>query len=217
MLVFYDQRLVILATPKTGSTAIASALESLAQVSVQRPPVLKHTNVHRYHRFIGPYLGAASGAPFTVVALMRDPRDWLGSWYRYRQRDIVTDPNKQTNRISFDDFVAGWCSDPQPEFAAVGSQARFLAPNNGTRVDHLFRYEAIEGFVEFLEDRLNCEIVLPRLNVSPVASLDLSPATEALLKRAAARDFDLYDAVLAARDAPYGALGKASVGVAATG
>jgi hypothetical protein len=217
MLVFYDQRLVILATPKTGSTAIASALESLAQVSIQRPPVLKHTNVHRYHRFIGPYLAAASGDPFTVVALMREPRDWLGSWYRYRQRDIVTDPNKQTNRISFDEFVAGWSSDPQPEFAAVGSQARFLAPNNGTRVDHLFRYEAIEGFVEFLEDRLDCAIVLPRLNVSPAASLDLSPATEAQLKIAAARDFDLYDAVLSARGAPYGALSKSTESAGASG
>ena len=217
MLVFYDQRLVILATPKSGSTAIASALESLAQVSIQRPPLLKHTNVHRYHRFIGPYLAAASGGPFIVVALMRDPRDWLGSWYRYRQRDIVTDPKKQTTSISFDEFVAGWCSDPQPEFAAVGSQARFLAPNNGTRVDHLFRYEAIDGFVEFLEDRLNCEIVLPRLNVSPTASLDLSPQTEARLKIAAARDFDLYAAVLAAADAPYGALSKLAKVSGATG
>ncbi len=216
MLVFFDQRLVILATPKTGSTAIASALDSLAQVSIQRPPLLKHTNVHRYHRFIGPYLAAASGEPFTVVALMREPTDWLGSWYRYRQRDIVTEPKKQTTAISFDAFVASWCADPQPEFAAVGSQARFLAPNNGTRVDHLFRYEAIEGFVEFLEDRLNCEIVLPRLNVSPPASLDLSPASEALLKVAAARDFELYDAVLAAGDEPYGALAKSSSGVAAS-
>lgn len=214
MLVFFEQRLVILATPKTGSTAIASALESLAQVSIQRPPVLKHTNVHRYHRFIAPYLAAAAGAPFTVVALMREPRSWLGSWYRYRQRDIVIDPKKQTNAISFDDFVAGWCRDPQPEYAAVGSQARFLAPNNGTRVDHLFRYEEIEGFVDFLEDRLDCEIVLPQLNVSPAASLDLSPATDAHLRIVAARDFDLYDAVVAARNAPFGALAKSPPTVA---
>ncbi|MES2145325.1 MAG: gamma-glutamyl kinase, partial [Pseudomonadota bacterium] len=163
---------------------------------------------HRYHRFIGPYLAAASKDAFTVVALMREPRDWLGSWYRYRQRDIVTDTNKQTKAISFDAFVAGWCADPQPEFAAVGSQARFLAPQNGARVDHLFRYEDIGGFVEFLEDRLGCEIVLPRLNVSPVASLDLSNATEARLKITAARDYALYADLLAARDAPYAALSQ---------
>ncbi len=209
MLVLYEQRLVILATPKTGSTAIAAALESFSQVSIQRPPVLKHTNVHRYHRFLGPYFAAASGAPFTVVALMREPRDWLGSWYRYRQRDIVTDPQKQTNERSFDEFVAAWCADPVPEFAAVGSQARFLAPNNGGRVDLLFRYEAIEGFVDFLEDRLDCEIVLPRLNVSPEARLDLSARTDARLRKVAAADFALYADLVAAQAHPYGALPKA--------
>ena len=66
MLVFWEQRLAFLATPKTGSTAIAAALESLASVSIQRPPLLKHTTVHRYRRFIGPYLEAASKESFTA-------------------------------------------------------------------------------------------------------------------------------------------------------
>ncbi|MFN3970984.1 MAG: hypothetical protein ACK4GO_10430 [Gemmobacter sp.] len=195
MLVFWDQRLAFLATPKTGSTAIAAALESLAAVSVQRPPVLKHTTVMRYHRFVGPYLAAASGEEFTVVALMREPRDWLGSWYRYRSREDVTDPAKSTRGMSFDGFVRAWCAEPQPEQAAVGSQARFLQPRNGRGVDRLFRYERIDRFVEFLEDRLSCEIILPRLNVSPRGSLDLLPETEALLHGRAEADFALYDSL----------------------
>jgi hypothetical protein len=193
MLVFWEQRLAILATPKTGSTAIESALDSMAAVSIQRPPLLKHTTVQRYHRFIGPYLEVASGHPFTVVALMREPRDWLGSWYRYRQRDDLTDPARSTRGVSFDDFVQGWCADPQPDYAAVGSQARFLAPKNDKGLDRLFRYEEIETFIDFLEDRLGCEIILPRLNVSPTAPMELQPKTEALLRRAAAADFALYD------------------------
>ncbi|QYK43314.1 MAG: hypothetical protein KF887_09585 [Paracoccaceae bacterium] len=193
MLVFWDQRLAFLATPKTGSTAIAMALESLASVSVQRPPVLKHTTVQRYHRFMGPYLAAASGHDFTVVALMREPRDWLGSWYRYRSRDDVTDQRKSTKGMSFDAFVQAWCDDPQPEAAAVGSQARFLQPRNGKGIDRLFRYERIDRFVAFLEERLDCEIILPRVNVSPVASLKLSPENESRLRRAAAADYALYE------------------------
>ncbi len=193
MLVFWEQRLAILATPKTGSTAIEAALDSMATMSIQRPPVLKHTPVQRFHRFIGPYLEATSGHPFTVVALMREPRDWLGSWYRYRQRDDITDPAKSTRGKSFDDFVSAWCDDPQPDYAAVGSQARFLQPKADKGVDHLFRYEEIETFVQFLEDRLGCEIILPRLNVSPSAPMDLSSTTEARLRKAAARDFALYE------------------------
>ena len=196
MLVFWEERLAFLATPKTGSTAIAAALESLAAVSIQRPPLLKHTTVHRYRRFIGPYLEAASKREFTLVALMREPKDWLGSWYRYRQRDRTL-PEQSTRGLSFDDFVRGWCQDPRPEFANIGSQARFLRPRreNGSElgVDRLFRYEEIGTFVQFLEDRLGCEIILPRLNVSPAGLTELSPATERHLREVAADDFALYE------------------------
>ncbi|KAF0114217.1 MAG: hypothetical protein FD150_1652 [Rhodobacteraceae bacterium] len=191
MLVFWEQRLAFLATPKTGSTAIAAALESLAAVSIQRPPLLKHTTVHRYRRFIGPYLEAASKDTFTLVALMREPTDWLGSWYRFRQRD-ETEPAKSTRDLSFDEFVRAWCQDTRPDFADVGSQSRFLRPRQGEGVDRLFRYEAIATFVHFLEDRLGCEVILPRLNVSPEGATVLTPATEALLREVAAEDFALY-------------------------
>jgi hypothetical protein len=195
MLVFWDQRLAFLATPKTGSTAIAAALESLAAVSIQRPPLLKHTTVHRYRRFVGPYLEAASKDTFTLVALMREPRDWLGSWYRFRQRE-ETDPARSTRDMSFDDFVRAWCHDPRPDFADVGSQEKFLRPRQGVGVDRLFRYEDIGTFVDFLEDRLDCEVILPRLNVSPAGQTDLTPETEALLQEVAAEDFTLYRTLL---------------------
>ncbi len=195
MLVFWDQQLAFLATPKTGSTAIAAALESLAAVSVQRPPVLKHTTVQRFHRFLGPYFEVASGKPFDVVALMREPRDWLGSWYRYRQRDDMTDARRSTAGISFDTFVRGWCTDTPPDYASVGTQSRFLQPKNGKGVTRLFRYEDITSFVTFLEDRLDCEIILPQLNVSPKAAMDLSDKTEALLQSFAAKDFEIYQSL----------------------
>jgi hypothetical protein len=191
LLVFWEPRLVFLATPKTGSTSIASALESLAAVSIQRPPLLKHTTVHRYRRFVGPYLEAAAKDSFTVVALMREPTDWLGSWFRYRQRE-ETDPANSTLGMTFDSFVQAWCSAPRPGFADVGSQERFLRPRQGVGVDRLFRYEEIDTFVQFLEDRLGCEITLPRVNVSPAGSTDLSPATLARLQEVAADDFAMY-------------------------
>lgn len=195
MLVFWEQRLALLATPKTGSTALEMALGSLASLVIQRPPELKHTTVQRYRRFVGPYLAAAAGEPFTVVALMREPRAWLGSWYRYRQREDVGDPRNSTRNISFDAFVRAYAAAPQPAFAAVGSQARFLRPRNGEGADRIFRYEQIDGFLHFLEDRLGCEIILPRVNVSPQADLALSDEAEALLRRVCAEDFALYAAL----------------------
>lgn len=195
MLVFWDQRLVFLATPKTGSTALAAALDPLAAVSIQRPPVLKHTTIQRYHRFLGPYLKVASGEEFMTVALMREPIDWLGSWYRFRLREDIADDRASTRGMSFDDFANAYCSDPRPGVANVGSQARFLTPPGRPAVDRIFCYEQIETFVDFLEDRLNCEISLPRLNVSPPGDLALEPATLTRLRAAMAADIALYDRV----------------------
>lgn len=192
MLVFWKPKLVFLATPKTGTTAIAAALESMAAVAIQRPPTLKHTTVHRYHRFLHGYLEAASGGPFAVVAMIREPRDWLGSWYRFRQRDGMTDAAESTVGISFDDFVQAYCRADRPEFANVGSQERFLRPRQGLWLDQLFRYEDIGRFVHFLEEKLDCEILLPQVNVSPPGLLDLSAKTENLLHDFAARDFEMY-------------------------
>ena len=193
MLVFWEQKLVFLATPKTGSTALAAALESQASVSIQRPPVLKHTTVHRFRRYFGPYLEAASKTDWTLVALIREPRDWLGSWYRFRSREDQTDPAKSTAGLSFEQFVQGWCSDPRPAFADVGSQERFLRPRQGQGVTRLFRYEEMDLFTGFLQDRLGRAITLPRVNISPPGELSLSPETAGRLRQVAAADFLLYE------------------------
>jgi len=195
MLVFWHQKLTMLATPKTGTTAIEAALESLAHVSIQRPPQLKHISVRKYHRFIGPWLENAAGGPFTVIATMREPRDWLGSWFRYRQREEMGKEDRSTAGISFDQFVREYCSDTPPAHAAVGAQTQFLAPKADRGLDRIFRYERMDLLIDYLEDRLNCAITLPRLNVSPKAALDLEPATETLLRRVAARDFEVYESL----------------------
>jgi hypothetical protein len=194
VLIFWRERLVLLATPKTASTSLESVLAPRAAVIILRPPQLKHTNAQRYQRFLAPYIGDKDGRDFPTTALMREPRDWLGSWYRYRQRpDEQAD--KSTRNLSFDDFIRAYCQPEQPEFAKVGSQANFLAPSNHRPVDHIFRYEAMPAFIAFLQQRLSIQIDLPRLNVSPGADLPLSPATERLLRKFCARDFEIYAAI----------------------
>lgn len=195
MLIFWDQRLVILATPKTGSTAIEIALESLASVTVERPPALKHTPAYRYERFLKPYLERSADASFTVVALMREPIAWLGSWYRFRQRDDIAHTPQSTRGLNFEAFVNGYMADPRPPFADIGAQARFLSGEKGLGVDRLFRYEDIGTFVAFLEEWLDCVIELPVVNVSPTGSLNLSEASRRQIENHCADDIRLYQAI----------------------
>lgn len=193
MLIFWKERLVLLSTPKTGTTSIEAALESLAHVAIRRPPELKHLPAARHQRHLAPLLEAAAGARFTTVAMMREPVDWLGSWYRFRQRDDIAERERSTRGLTFDQAVTGYLSDPPAANMAVGSQARFLCDREGRpMVDRLFRYEAIGDLVAFLEDRLDCRVVLPRLNASPAADLHLTAATRSRLTERLAPDLALY-------------------------
>jgi len=193
LLVFSRQNLVLLSVPKTGSTAYEAALAPHAAMVISAPPELKHAPVFRYNRFFRPMIERFIGAAPDVVAVMREPVDWLGSWYRYRRRDALAGHANSTADMGFDAFVAAYCRGAPPAFARVGSQARFLEPQrNGTRVTHLFRYEDQDGLRGFLERRLGIAIDPPSCNRSPRLPLGLSARTEARLRRKHAADFALY-------------------------
>ncbi|SMX45157.1 gamma-glutamyl kinase [Maliponia aquimaris] len=193
MLVFWKARLVMLAVPKTGTSAYARALAPFASMVVSDPPELKHAPVYRYNRFFRPMFDKMGGE-MELLAVIREPVDWLGSWYRYRQRDFLDGKPTSTRDMSFDDFCMAYAQEDRPPFANVGSQAKFVEPRpNGTAVSHLFRYENQSGLIGFLEDRLQVRIDLPRENVSPSAQTTLSASTLARLHETCAEDFEVWE------------------------
>lgn len=194
MLVFSRAKLIFLSVPKTGTTAIEQVLAPHAALAVLDPPELKHAPVYRYNRFFRPMVDKFIGTDVEVVAVVREPISWLGSWYRYRQRPFMQGKPNATNGMDFEGFVQGYLGDPRPAYADIGAQSKFLEPRpNGTAVNRLFRYEEMPLFVSFLEERLGIAINLPRENVSPPADLTLSPETEARLRRDCADDFALWN------------------------
>lgn len=196
MLVFSEARLVFLAMPKTGSTAYESALAPHAALVVRDPPEIKHAPVFRYSRYFRPMIERFVAADVDVLAVMREPISWLGSWYRYRQRPALAGRPTSTQGISFDDFVSAFCANDPPEFARVGTQSKFLEPQrNGTRVTHLFRYEDQPGLIRFLETRLGMRLDLRVMNRSPDLPTPLSAATENRLRRRFPADFALWDGI----------------------
>lgn len=191
MLIFWQPRLVFLATPKAGSTAIEAALEPLSAVAVQRPATLKHVDIRTFRTHVQPWLEAAVGGPFTTVALMREPVEWLRSWYRFKLRDDHEDPEHRMEGVSFAQFARDYSTPDGPDRLSMIGQARFLT-GGASPVDRIFRYEEMERFVDFLEDQLDCAISLPRLNVPPSVAVDLDAAQEQALRQAMADDLTLY-------------------------
>ncbi len=196
MLVFYKENLVFLSVPKTGTTAYHTALRDRADLVISDPPVLKHAPLYRYNRFLRPMFRQVCGRDPEIMAVMREPVAWLGSWYRYRRRPALAGQPNSTENVSFDAFVDAYCRGRRPDFANIGSQSGFLAPQpNGCAVTHLFRYEQPEKIVAFLKERLGQEATTRRENVSLAMELSLSAKTEAKLRRKCAAEFALYDSI----------------------
>ncbi|MGR3503726.1 gamma-glutamyl kinase [Pseudaestuariivita sp.] len=196
MLVFWKERLVFLAVPKTGSTAYESALGPRADIVVSNPPELKHAPIYRYNRFFRPMFEKNGAPDMESLAVVREPISWLGSWYRFRRRPFMEGKPNSTHGVTFDDFVAAYLEKERPAFANVGSQAKFLEPRpNGTRATYLFRYEEQGRLRRFLEARLNVTLETEQRNVSPQMELSLDPGLERKLRRRHADDFALWEEI----------------------
>jgi len=195
VLVFFKEGFVLLAVPKTGTTALAGALAPRAAMVLRDPPHLKHSTIFRYRRFIEPFFEKAGGKRLETVAVVREPISWLSSWYRYRGRAALDGHPNSTAKLTFDDFVDEYCRGKPAPFADVGSQAKFVSDqDDNIAVDHLFRYESDGALMAFLGARLGGDLSLPRLNVSPERETPLSPPVEEKLRRKRAAEFEIWQA-----------------------
>mmetsp|Transcript_23399 Transcript_23399/g.40938 ORF Transcript_23399/g.40938 Transcript_23399/m.40938 type:complete len:200 (+) Transcript_23399:4716-5315(+) len=196
MLVFYKARLAFLSVPKTGTTAYETALGPHADMVISEPAMLKHAPVYRYNRFVRPMFLKVCDVELELMAVMREPISWLGSWWRYRQRPFMKGKPNATHDISFDDFVLAYMKGQKPDFADVGSQYKFLERQpNGTGITHLFRYEDQTRLQAFLAERLGVTFALDRENVSPDVPVNLSADVEQRFRRKFDYEFALYDSI----------------------
>ena len=194
MLVSLRHRLVLLAMPKCASTAFEAALAPQMDVVISRNPAAKHTPFRKYERFLRRYLETYTEGPLEVVSLFREPLDWLQSWWRYRSRDELADPSRSVKGWTFEQFAQAHLSG-QPGPASVGSQARFVSARDGSLgVDRVFRYESLGACVAYLSERLETDIVLDRMNVSPPppGPAGLQEQTRAALSVALEPEFRIY-------------------------
>lgn len=197
MMIFIEKSLVFFATPKTGSTAFHQALGHKAEMFFSKTNKVKHITPRRFNETFKPFVKTLMPAPPTTIAVIREPIEWLGSWYRYRSRDALHGHSNSTATMSFDTFAQAYMSPQQPEFANVGSQANFLMGDGSEKlVEQLWRYDAINDLTTFLNLRLQHEFKLKPRNVSPAKDTRLSNETLHALQGHFARDYALYETAI---------------------
>lgn len=194
-MIFIENKFTILATPKTGSTALHMAIGQYSDILFRNSPKAKHISFAKYTKELSPFVNKLAGESCETLAVIREPIDWLGSWYRYRTRDGVP-KKKSTKDISFDQFVVDYLSDDAPIHAKVGKQSRFLKGRNKTVPTYLWRYDCMDSLQIFLSLRLGHKFELAQTNVSPAMDLDLSPENKKALIDYFASDYALYEAAI---------------------
>ncbi|PSL19752.1 hypothetical protein CLV88_105175 [Shimia abyssi] len=197
VLVFFKQKLTMLAVPKTGTTAYETKLRPLADIAFRKGT--KHMTMGKYHSRLAPFLQETYRQNPERLAVMRDPVDVIRSWYKYRSPDRMGDNPYCHGGVSFDEFVLDVISDNPSKPAGVGSQRAFLSiPGGIVPVHHLFAYEHQRALRDFLSERFEREIEPKPKNVSPSIPAPISPEVERKLRTARAPEFELYDQIIQA-------------------
>ena len=194
----------MLATPKTASTSIEQAFRSHADVSMKNNP-FKHTRYAQFQRFLQPWLEAKGfeRESYEVVCVIREPVDWLSSWWRYRSREQLADPSRPGHRnyagdLSFEQFAYAHMGGEE-SVAKVGRQSAFVQPRRGEpKVDRVFRYDRLDLLVEYLCERVGAEVEIGTTNVSPERSYELSDGCERDLREYFAPEYEIYDSAAGA-------------------
>lgn len=188
MLVFSEQNLVLLSVPKTGSTAMETALKPWADIAFYKHR--KHTPVGRYQRKIAPFLRAAYDLEPDTMAVIRTPLEHLRSWYRYRAASLTVD---------FDGFVLAVLSPSPPDWARIGSQFNFLTdPKGSLGITHLFAYEAQPVLRRWLNDKMQSDVPIKPQNISPPADTSITPTTLSAFNIHYANEIALHQQVIKA-------------------
>ncbi|CAI8296400.1 MAG: Uncharacterised protein [Hyphomonas sp. TMED17] len=88
MLISISKRFLFIANSKTASTSLSKALRPYAEIERQGSPDRKHVSmgaVLDHYKFLFE-LPPFAPDTFFRFGVIRDPLDWIHSWYRYRQR-----------------------------------------------------------------------------------------------------------------------------------
>lgn len=212
MLVLDEAGLVYLANPKTATQAVRAMLAPHAKAA-SFGTESRHMNAQGFARRWQAQVEERLGRPVETIAVMREPRSHMESWFRYRQRAALKGHENSTHGLRFADFVRARLSKTPPPFAQIGRQDRFLGfIDGGPPVTHVFDYARLDLLIDFLSARLGSALMLPVRNVSPQAEapLGLPKGLEERYRIAHATEFAIYERV-----AERGVLDTRSQGVGA--
>lgn len=103
---------------------------------------------------------------FFKFGVMRDPVDWIQSWYRYRKGNNVAHPVGEDT--TFEDFWRDWVAKSEKP-KQKRHQKKFFAKADGTLVaDYIIPYAELDSHFAIITKGLGIEARLTKQNVSKI-------------------------------------------------
>ena len=194
MLISTRKKFVFLSNYKCASTSIEGVLKKHCEL-ILRGPKFKHLPIDEFNKYIKPLLETRGFYNFETYCIVRDPIDYVFSWYRYRQRDDLkkSESIKYTGDVTFDQFIKEACSEDPPPMCPRENQHLFVGFKNGKfKVDNVYTLDDIRSFSKTMNDKFNIDINIPKKNMSPKKDFHLSDESWALFEEYFKNDIQMY-------------------------
>jgi hypothetical protein len=180
MLIGLEKRFVFIANSKAASTSVEKVLAPFSEIIVAGTPRRKHMSLRDAYVAYDFLFSQPAYRPdsFFKFGILRDPIEWVHSWFRYRKGNKVDSPLPET--MAFAEF---WARNDWTKFVAPGRkrlQSDFFTDADGKVIaDFIIPYDDLDAQFARVCDRLGVKRPLPRENVSRLQPDD-EPVPEAL-------------------------------------
>jgi hypothetical protein len=194
---------IVLSMPKCASTSLQQALTPVCDVRFKDH--MKHVNWAFVEEWVLPMLKARRApAPFQprVFCLVRDPVEWLYSWYRYSwdEDGRPTTGARPAAAPAFPDFAAfldAYFSPRPPRVGGVLRQSDFLRGRDGRSGPiELYRFESHARMIRQIEALSGQSLDIKVTNQSRARREDdMARIDLAALRARLASEYAIYDAI----------------------
>jgi hypothetical protein len=169
MLISVRHKFLFVANTKAASTSIEAILGPYAEIAHPGGPHGKHLPLSRiradyWFLFKTPVLPFSG---FFRFGVMRDPVDWILSWYRYRKGNKVESPLPDS--MTFEQFWrAGDWNIHMASGAPYGQSRIFVDADGAPMADMILPYPQLEAQLPPVLALLGVNARMPKLNVSTI-------------------------------------------------
>lgn len=196
-------RFIFIANSKSASSSIeASKLVKYSDIRVTSAYSGKHMSLESVYQRFGFLYKEFPFETFFKFSVIRDPLDWVISWYNFRSRPGEKKDRKYGQKfyagdISFEEF---WQQNKDLPFLNPQSDRFFAGDDGEIELNYLIKQSDFQKDFAEVKEILDLSFIrIPRKNrsLSRVDAADISDVVKQEIAEKYARDYELYSSLAA--------------------